>query len=108
MTRGLPFYTNIWSQIQSEQRGIDSILIVTGWHFRIRHFRSIEYLNEVIKYLEQMVDRVEIRINENPDEDVLIMSQSKYFVESGGGYSRMIAGLVKRNGGTVYGYTYFA
>ena len=102
-TRSLPFYAEIWDQIQAEHIEIDKILVITGWHFEIPHFRSIAYINEVIIYLEQLVDTVVIRINENPDEDVLIMSQSKYFVESGGGFSRMIGQFVERFHGTVYG-----
>ena len=102
-TRSLPFYAEIWDQIQAEHIEIDKILVITGWHFEIPHFRSIAYINEIIRYLEQLVDTVVIRINENPDEDVLIMSQSKYFVESGGGFSRMIGQFVERFHGTVYG-----
>ena len=35
-----------------------------------------------------------LRLNQNPDEDVLMMVNSKYFVSAGGGYSQMIATLV--------------
>ena len=102
-TRGLPFYAAIWDQIQEQHIRIGTILVVTGWHVERTHFRSIAYINEVIKYLEQLVDTVEIRINQNPDEDALIMSQSTYFVESGGGYSRMIGDFVERFNGSIYG-----
>ena len=102
-TRSLPFYAKIWDEIQSEHIVIDRILVITGWHFNIRHFRSIAYINEVIKYFEQMVDRVDIRLNENPDEDVIIMSKGTFFVQSGGGFSGMVSGLVQRNGGRVFG-----
>ena len=102
-TRGLPFFGAVWDKIQNDHIQIERIMVITGFHFDIPHFRSIAYINEVIKYLEQMVDRVDIRLNENPDEDVIIMSHSKYFVESGGGFSRLMAGLVRENGGIVYG-----
>ena len=101
-TRGLPFYSKMWDQIQSKGIQIDRILVITGWHHEIAHYRSIAYINAVIKHFEKLVDRVDIRVNENPDEDVIIMSRSKYFVQSGGGFSGMIAGLVARNGGTVF------
>ena len=103
-TRGLPFLANIWDQLQKEHAQIERIMVLTGWHFRQYHFRSIAYINEVIKYLEQMVDRVDIRVNENPDEDVIIMSQSRYFAKSMGGFSMMIAGLVEMHGGRVFGF----
>ena len=76
---------------------------MTGWHFERHHIRSIAYINEVIRYLEQMVDRVDIRVNENPDEDFIIMSRSRYFVVSGGGFSRVLGGMVDRSGGRVFG-----
>ena len=41
------------------------------------------------------------RINEDPDEDLLIMSNSKYFIPSGGGFSRIITNIVKLKGGVV-------
>ena len=102
-TRGLPFYSKIWDEIQSKGIQIDRILVITGWHFEIAHYRSIAYINEVIKYLEQMVDRVDIRVNENPDEDFIIMSRSKYFVQSGGGFSRILGKMIHLSGGTVFG-----
>ena len=36
-----------------------------------------------------------------PDFDLSYMSKSKYFVQSGGGFSRIIADLVKVNNGIV-------
>ena len=102
-TRGLPFYAEIWDQVQNEHIQIERIMVITGWHLKMYHFRSIAYINEVIKYLEQMVDRVDIRVNENPDEDFLIMTSSKWFVKSGGGFSRMIGIIVERQGGRVFG-----
>ena len=105
-TRGLPYFAGIWQQIQNEHVLIERILVITGWHIPMPHFRSIAYINEVIKYLEQMVDRVNIRVNirvnENPDEDFIIMSHSNYYVKTGGGYSDMIGGMVERKGGRVF------
>ena len=104
-TRGLSFYQDIWKQLQREGIDIDRILLLTGWHYKQPHWRSIEYINAVIKFMETLVDRVDIRINENPDEDFLIMVHSKCFVKSGGGFSKMIGGVVERNGGRVFGFT---
>ena len=103
-TRSLPFYADIWDKIQSEGIEIDKILVVTGWHKTTDHSRSIAYINELIKYFERLVGTVTLRLNENPDEDVLMMVNSKYFVSAGGGYSQMIATLVGMNGGRVFGY----
>ena len=107
MTRSLPFYADVCREIVEQGIEIDTIWVLTGWHFDKRHERSIAYINEIVRYLESWpwVDTVEIRINENPDEDFLIMVNAKFFVMSGGGFSRMIGGLVLRNGQQVFGYT---
>ena len=102
-TRGRPFYHEIWDEIQKEKISIDRILLITGWHFDIEHSRSIEFINKVIEFMEGLVETVDIRFNEIPDEDVLIMANSNYFVLSGGSFSRMIAELVNMNGGKVFG-----
>jgi len=104
-TRGLPFYQGVWDQIESEGIEIDTILILTGWHYRQNHWRSIEYIDAVIEFMEGLVETVDIRVKEIPDEDFLIMANAKYFVKSGGGFSKMIGGVVEKNGGRVFGYS---
>ena len=37
----------------------------------------------------------------NPDDDVVFMSRARYFIEGGGGFSILIAGMVRELGGTV-------
>ena len=105
-TRGLLFYANVWKEIQRENIQIDNIMVVTGFHKNDDHSRSIVYINRVIRYLEKLVDTVTVRINENPDEDLIIMANSKHFVASGGGFTRAITALVTKNGGRVFGYIY--
>jgi hypothetical protein len=42
-------------------------------------------------------------IDNPPDVDFILMSNAKFFVKSGGGYSHLIAKMVeKRGAGTVY------
>ena len=45
---------------------------------------------------------VELRLGQSPDEDFSTMSRSKYFVQSGGRFSRIISNLVKYNNGVVF------
>ena len=40
--------------------------------------------------------------NDNPDDDFLFMCNSKTFIKSGGGFSRIISQIVKSNGGKIY------
>merc|ERR1712079_952365 len=100
-----PYYDRIWENIQSEGIEIDDIMLITGWHKgKWDHSRSVEYINHVIHHFEKWLDRVTLRINKNPDKDFLIMTNSKYFVASGGGFSQVIGNLVKRKGGRVFGF----
>ena len=102
-TRGLPYYQEIWDTIQREDIRINRILLITGWHMVDRnHYKSVEYINAVIRFMEDLVDRVEIRLNKDPDEDLLVITNSAYFVKSGGGFSKMLGGLVTRNGGRTF------
>ena len=54
----------------------------------IRNIFSKKYITKIISGRE-------------PDFDLSYMSKSKYFVQSGGGFSRIIADLVKVNNGIV-------
>ena len=38
----------------------------------------------------------------DPDEDILYMSHATHFIQGGGGFSRLIGGLVRHMGGEVY------
>lgn len=52
-------------------------------------------------FLESNYD-VSLRINQcTPDEDLIFMSDAKIFIVGGGGYSNIIARIVKHRGGTV-------
>jgi len=47
--------------------------------------------------------RVQERINcGTPDEDFIFMSSAKYFVPAGGGFSKLVAKMVKKHDGRVY------
>ena len=38
----------------------------------------------------------------DPDEDVVFMSHATHFIQGGGGFSRLIGGLVRHMGGEVF------
>ena len=52
-------------------------------------------------YVIRVLSHWELRINNHPDDDFVFMTKSKYFVISGGAFSRYIGEFVRRNKGIV-------
>lgn len=76
------------------------ILIVTGFHnvkknLSIEHKKSLRLLEKFVKHFQDQNYIVETRVNNNPDEDFLLMCNANLFIKSGGGYSNLIAEVVK-------------
>mmetsp|Transcript_12778 Transcript_12778/g.14666 ORF Transcript_12778/g.14666 Transcript_12778/m.14666 type:complete len:428 (+) Transcript_12778:322-1605(+) len=69
--------------------------------------KSCQYVMIVKRYLEARGCQVELRLGRHPDDDIVYASQSKTYVKGGGGYSRLIAQLVKRSGGKVMERTHY-
>lgn len=65
--------------------------------------KSCLYLRAVSKYLQVLGAKdVSFRLGNPPDEDVLYMLGSQFFVVTGGSFSGSMGRLVARNHGTVY------
>lgn len=93
---------NYYNRIISIIRNYDirNVEIVSYYHNSKRYPKSIEYITKIRnifskKYITKIISGRE------PDFDLSYMSKSKYFVQSGGGFSRIIADLVKVNNGIV-------
>ena len=81
---------------------IEKIIIVGGYHTKEDHSRSEEYVAKIKKYIEDRGFKVETRIDKaSGDEDFIYMSNSKYFLKSGGGYSGLVNRMVKMNNAMV-------
>ena len=78
-----------------------NILLISGFHHKENHSKSIEYIDRIKGFFEDNNYKVEKRINNDPDDDFIIMCNSKYFVKSGGGFSRLISNIVEKKGGNV-------
>ena len=65
--------------------------------------RSSEYIRRVAQlFSDEGFRHVQLRLAQPPDDDVAFMCRSKYFMQGGGGYSMMVAGVVKELGGNVF------
>ena len=58
-----------------------------------------DYTKKYVKIIKDLIKKNDILVidnsNGNPDEDFIKMSNSKIFIKSGGGFSRIISFLVK-------------
>ena len=96
------YYNDIINKIK-EYPNIKKVIIIGGIHIKtINVSESYKYVNKVKRMFESVGYPVELRLGQSPDEDFTIMSRSKYFVQSGGRFSRIISNLVKYNNGVVF------
>jgi GR25 family glycosyltransferase involved in LPS biosynthesis len=100
-TRPINFYKNILEK-NPNLKNIKNILLFTGFHKNRDNSKSLKYIESIKIFFEKNGFTVNTRINEDPDDDFIILSKSTYFIPSGGGYTRLISEMVKRNGGKVY------
>ncbi len=79
------------------------VILVSGSHKRRKGGfpKSTEYLYAVQKCFEDAGYPTTLRVGRDPDSDFVYMSRANIYVPTGGGYSRIIALLVSRNGGAV-------
>jgi hypothetical protein len=78
---------------------IKKIVLIGGFHKQNKHTKSLEYIDKIKSFFIVQGFVCHTRINEDPDEDFLIMCNSKYFIPSGGGFSRVIKIICGMRGG---------
>ncbi len=81
---------------------VKHVVFVTGFHKTDNHDKSMKYVESVRDYFKKKGYLVSIRLNQNPDDDFLYMCNSKYFIQSGGGFSALISEIVQKKNGNVY------
>ena len=91
----LSYYQNILDNIKNIN--IKKIYLVGGYHKELKQTKSEEYVAKIKLFFEKHNYEVITRINEDPDEDFIFMSHASYFVQSGGGFSKLISEMVKMN-----------
>ena len=94
--RSISYYYSLLSKYK-----FDSVVLVTGFHTKENHTKSIKYILGIKKIIGILVRNVHMRINNNPDYDFVYMCNSNYFNPSGGGYSNLISKMVKIKNGLV-------
>ena len=66
--------------------------------------KSSSYARCVAREFEHQGYNTTLSIDdENADRDFYFMAHAKHFIETSGGFSKLVALLVEKQGGTVYG-----
>jgi len=78
--------------------GINEIVLVAGCHVLYSSYeKSYLYIKCIQIFLEELGYNVSTRLGKNPDEDFIFMSNAKYFLPSGGGFSNIVKNMVIKN-----------
>jgi hypothetical protein len=98
-----------YAKLRLQDEPYDSIVIMGSSHQdKLQNYarnatKSCLYTVALQNYFARFSNlKVTLRLAHTPDEDIVFASQVKGFVQSGGGYSRVLAELVRMSGGTVY------
>jgi hypothetical protein len=94
------FWENILKKMNDNN--LNKVYIVTGFHYKKCIEESLKFLKELEIFFKNAGKEVVLRVDKDPDEDVIWMSQSSHFATTGGGFGRIIQGIVKKKGGKVY------
>jgi hypothetical protein len=57
--------------------------------------REEKYVNNVVEYFDRLGYSTALRFNKGADEDLIYMGSSHFFIQAGGGYSGLAAGIVE-------------
>ena len=78
------------------------VYLVYGAHKKNINLKANQKFLDTIESIIKKYNFKFEKINNNPDEDFLFMCNSKIFIKSGGGFSRIISQIVKQKGGIIY------
>lgn len=81
-----------------KENKLKGVVLIGGTHTYKSIRESVEYVKNLEQLLADAEIKVTIRLNGDPDDDFCLMAASSHFMQSPGGYSRLIAQLVRRQG----------
>ena len=89
----LSYYKDLLKRIKTNKK-IKNVDIVTGLHKNVFVKKSNDYLNKIIKIFEKDY-KVDVVLTKNPDKDLYYMCNSKFFANSGGGFSKLVTNYLR-------------
>ena len=98
------FFENYILNEINKIKDIDTVIFVGGDHRNLDSLnKSNEYLQKVSKIFRDNGYKTHIKFNEHTaDEDFVYLSNAKYYVPTGGGFSKSVMEMVKLNNNIVY------
>lgn len=81
-----------------------AVLVGGAWVPSPTYPRSSAYIDRVAAAFTAHGYEVELRLGAAPDDDIIYMGRAKHFVQTGGGFSFMLAQTVIWMGGQVFCY----
>ena len=91
----IDYYRQLFNKIKRNKK-IKKIDIVTGLHRNVYIKKSNKILNQIISIFRETYP-VNVLITKNPDKDFYYMCHSKFFANSGGGFSLLITNFLKQD-----------
>jgi hypothetical protein len=96
--------SDAWDILQQDNG--KNVTLVAGEHCPEEHecslVKSCQYTWALAFFLQKRGYTVDVRVGHDPDSDFLFLASSAWFVPTGGGFSNLIANMVRRNDGQVY------
>ena len=81
---------------------IKNIIIISGSHVDCGNYKySTFYINKIKKLFENNGFNIKLKLASHPDSDIMLVYNSKYFIGSKGGYSKVLEEIVLSNNNTV-------
>jgi hypothetical protein len=87
---------------KTKELGFDKITLVYGFHIKTSIDKSKEYIAGLVQYAHSQGFKVEIMTHADADVCFAYACQAKHFIPGGGGFSKLISGVVKHKGNDVY------
>ena len=84
--------------IKLKKLNINKVIIISGSHYKHNNFKNSSYFIDIVKQFFKDNDiKVSLKLGSNPDDDLCLLYNSKYFIAGKGGYSRLLTDIVKFN-----------
>ncbi len=96
----LPYFEDKLPSIDKYK--LKKIMLFGGFHKNGNHSKSLHYVSAIKDFFVKKGYECKARINHDKDDDFIIMSNAKYFIKSGGGFSQLMEKIILMNGGIVF------
>jgi hypothetical protein len=91
----LSYYENLFKKLDIK---FNRFIIVTGFHESITTHKSFQYIEKLEYIMKKYCLNIVKRIDNNPDDDLIYMTHSYFFVPANGGFSTIIKNIILLNG----------